>query len=224
MKYLLSFTLAATLFAQAPAANKVVPVEHAVPFGTVPGKLLLLGNSMVFYDDQQPESSFVVTRPAIEGLTAEGPTITVITRELVRNRSGEVRRLSFRVAAGGDPAPVTGWYASSNTTPNSATAPTSSSASDTNSYPVRHDKRFGGSTGRLLILDDMLSYESVSDVKSSRRWEYRSIKEIRQSNPYELEVKPFTGDSYNFKLEGTGMDPAAFKKIVDRVTAARTAR
>lgn len=232
MRHLLPLAFAtALLFAQTPTPNKAVVVEHAVPFGTVSGKLLLLGNSLVFYDDQQPENSFVVLRSAIESLTAEGLQITLQSRDSVRSRGGEVRRLSFRVPPGGDPSPVTGWFASA---PGVATpAPAGSTASpsaaaakptDSASYQVVHDKRIGSSTGRLLVTDDLLSYESISDVKASRRWEYRSIKEIRLPNPYELEVRPFEGDTYKFKLEGSGMDPAAYKKLVDRVTSARTGR
>jgi hypothetical protein len=237
MRYLLTITVAVTcLSAQVPSSNKAVAVEHAVPFGTVPGKILLLGNALVFYDDQQPESSFVVPRSAVESITAEGPVITLQAREAVKSRSGEVRRLSFRVPPGGDPAPVTAWFATTPstmaggsglvTTPTPAPASTGAArASDaTASYQVIHDKRIGSSTGRLMVNDEMLSYESISDVKASRRWEYRSIKEIRQPNPYELEVKPFEGDAYKFKLEGSGMDPAAYKKLVDRVTAARTGK
>lgn len=241
MRYLLTLACITTaLLAQAPGANRAIAVEHAVPFGTVTGKILLLGNSLVFYDDQQPESSFVVPRGAIESLTAEGPMITLQSRELVKSRSGDVRRLSFRVPPGGDPAPVTGWFTATVATtgapagssgmpgPAAATGAAMSSPAKpgdaANSYQVIHDKRIGSSTGRLLVSEEMLSYESISDVKASRRWEYRSIKEIRHPNPYELEVKPFEGDAYKFKLEGSGMDPAAYKKLVDRVTAARTGK
>jgi hypothetical protein len=227
MKYLLSLACTATLlFAQTPATNKAVAVEHAVPFGTVTGKLLLLGNYVIFLDEQQPESSFVVPRASIESLNAEGPTITVQTREPIRNRTGDVRRLSFRVAAGGDPAAVTGWYATAS--PGSAPATTTNAgaakSADSGTYQAKHDHRIGACTGRLLVGDQLLSYESIDNVNDSRRWEYKSIKEISHPNPYEIEIKPFEGGSYKLKLEGSGMDPAAFKQLVDRVTQARAGR
>src|SRR6185295_16392945 len=92
------------------ATGSALAVEHSVPFGTVTGKLLLLGNYLVFVDEQQPNASFVVAKAAIENLKADGPEITVQTRESIRNRSGEVTRLSFRVALGADPGVVTSWY------------------------------------------------------------------------------------------------------------------
>ena len=229
MRYSLLLTcLAMSLCAQTPTPNKAIVVEHAVPFGTVTGKLLMLGNSLVFYDDQQPESSLVIARSAVQSLTVEGPTITVQTRDTVRSRSGEIRQLSFRVSAGGDAAPATTWFSATAPgadtpalAPKSSTAKAAAKANEPTSYQVVQDKRIGSTEGRLLVGEDMVSYESISDVKASRRWEYRSLKEIRLPNPYQLEVRPFEGDAYKFKLEGSGMDPAAFKQLVDRVTAAR---
>jgi len=70
----------------------------------------------------------------------------------------------------------------------------------------------------------MVSFESVDAADHSRRWEYRSIKEIRNPNPYELEITPFSGGSYKLLLDGSSIDPAVFKQIVDRVAAARAGR
>ncbi|MGQ9916337.1 MAG: hypothetical protein ACUVS7_02870 [Bryobacteraceae bacterium] len=36
----------------APPPGKALAVEHAVPFGQIPGKLLLYGNYLVFMDDE----------------------------------------------------------------------------------------------------------------------------------------------------------------------------
>jgi hypothetical protein len=209
--------------AQTAATGSAVAVEHSVPFGTIPGRLLLLGNYLVFVDEQQPDASFVVARSAIETLNADGPAITVQTSEGIRNRSGEVRRLSFRVVPGVDPAVVTSWYGGGVATASRA-APAAASATPaagTTSYQVRHNHRFGDCRGRLIVAPDQMSYESVSSVNHSRRWQYRAIKETELSNPYELVIKPFTGGTYKLRFDGTGMDPAAYKELVDRVTASR---
>jgi hypothetical protein len=219
------FTLSAlSTSAQPVSAPNVLAVEHSVPFGTVTGKLLLLGNYMVFVDEQQMGSSFVVAKTAIENLSADGLVINLQTRESVRNRSGEVRRLNFRVAAGTDPAMVTTWYGSG-----SPSQPLSSSASpapsaDGPTYQARHNHRIGSCRGRLIVAANQLMFESVENVSHSRRWEYKSIKEMKNSNPYELEVKPFTGGDYEFVLDGNGIDPAGYKTLVDKVTAARAGR
>ena len=224
MKLLLSLACTATLlFAQTPVSNRSVAVEHAVPFGTVPGKLLVLDNYLVFFDEQQPESSFVMAKAAVEGVTAEGATISVRMRESLRNRTGEVRNLSFRVLPGGDPAPVAAWFGSGSSGP-SVAAMSKPGAVESGTYQATHDHRIGRCTGRLIVGPEFLSYESIDDVNHSRRWEYKSIKETKHPNPYSIEIKPFEGSNYELKLEGSGMDPAAFKQLVDRITNARTRR
>lgn len=128
--------------AQTTAAGSAVAVDHSVPFGTVPGKLLLVGNYLVFVDEQQPSASFVIPKSTIENLNADGTEITVQTNEVVRNRSGEVRRLSFRVGSGTDLAVVTSWYGSGmGATPLGAS--TGTSTPGTTTYQARHDHRFG---------------------------------------------------------------------------------
>ncbi len=212
--------------AQTAHTGSAVAVEHSVPFGTVPGRLLLLGRYLVFVDDQQPDASFVVAKSVIETLNADGPAITVQTSEGIWNRSGEVRRLSFRVGPGGDPALVTSWYGGGAAMDSSATraAPSAAPAAAAAIYQVRHDHRFGECRGRLIITPDQVSYESVSSVSHSRRWEYREIKETNLSNPYDLEIKTFNGGTYKLHFDGAGMDPAAYRDLVDRVTSARANR
>jgi hypothetical protein len=230
---ILSLVMAAMPAAAQQAPNpSPLAVELAVPFGTVSGKLLLLGNHMVFLDEQQPETSIVVPKGVIERLTADGATIAIQTKEPVRGRSGELRILNFRVSTGGDPAVVTTWFGSGagKAAQAAPAAPGSqapaaaavSAATETVTYQARHNHRIGDCKGRLLFTADQVSYESVDNVSHSRRWEYKSIKETSLPNPYELELKPFSGGTYKFFLDGSGMDPAAYKSLVDRVVAART--
>ncbi|MCW5979082.1 MAG: hypothetical protein KIT09_13460 [Bryobacteraceae bacterium] len=219
--------LGLSLKAQAPGTGRALSVEHAVPFGTIAGKLLLVGNYLVFVDEQQPEASFVVSKGAIERLTAEGAEITVLTRDSVRNRTGEVKRLSFRVAPGTDPALVTGWYgtgvsASAPAAPPSPSAP--ASGGDVLTYSANHNHRIGECRGRLIVTPDQVSFESVESISHSRRWDYRSIREIKMDNPYQIEIRAFTGGNYKIRLEGDGMDPDVYKTLVDRVAMARAGR
>ncbi|HUG82550.1 MAG TPA: hypothetical protein VML01_12855 [Bryobacterales bacterium] len=222
------FLLAAAVPVMAQTANtgSVVAVEHSVPFGTLTGKLLLLGDHLVFVDEHQLSASFVVPRSVIDTLSADGSAITVQTKEGVRNRSGEVTRLSFRVVPGHDPAVVTSWYGSGMglASPAASVAPSAVSAAGTTTYQAVHNHTFGKCDGRFIIAADQVSYESVSSVSHSRRWQYRTIKEVKLSNPYELEIKPFSGGDYKLRFDGKGMDPGAYKQLVDRVTAARAKR
>ena len=210
---------------QALPQGRALAVEHAVPFGQIAGKLLLYGEYLVFVDDGQPADSFVVPRASIESLDADGSLITIQLRDPVRNRSGETRRVSFR-ALDGDPGPVTGWFSAraGAGAPGETRAAESPAPEGAKVFQARHNHRIGSCNGRLLVTADQVSYESTDSVSHSRRWPLKQIREISLPNPYELNVRPFNGGNYKLMLEGSGMDPATFKELVDRVASARALR
>ncbi|GIU77687.1 MAG: hypothetical protein KatS3mg005_0925 [Bryobacteraceae bacterium] len=213
---------ACSMAAEAVPPGRALAVEHAVPFGQIQGKLILYADYLVFVDEAQPADSFVAPKASIESLSADGAMITVQLKDAVRNRSGEVRRLSFR-ALDGDPGPVTSWFGSGGAP---AAAPASSAAAQSvpegaKVFPASHNHRIGSCSGRLLITADRLSYESTDAVSHSRRWELKQIRDISLPNPYELNVRAFGEGNYKIRLEGSGMDPQTYKELVDRITAAR---
>ena len=216
--------MAAVAPAQSVSQGSVVTVQRAVPFGTAAGRLLLLGTYLVFVDDQQPASSLVVARSDMETLTADGDSITVQLPVPIRDQSGSGNRLIFRADQAADTSVVTAWYTKAGSLASGGTGSTGTSPADNDSYAVQHDHLRGSCKGRLIVTPAQLSFESVDKVDHSRRWEYTAIKEIALPNPYELEVKPFSGGNYKFKLDGSGMTPGAFRVLVDRVTSARSGK
>ncbi len=226
------FAIAFVLVFASAAVGQVSPgrslaVEHSVPFGQIQGKLILYGDYLVFVDETQPADSFVAPRSAIESLSADGANITIQLTQPVRNRSGEVRRLSFR-ALEGDPGPVTSWYSSRPAAAAGAAASAAPAAAGAapapegaKVFPASHNHRIGSCSGRLLITDDRVSYESTDSVSHSRRWELKQIREITLPNPYEINIRAFGEANYKLRLEGSGMDPATYKELVDRIAAAR---
>ena len=159
----------------------------------------------------------------MENVTAETGTITVKTREPFRDRSGSSDRVIFRASQATDAALVTTWYAVAGSGGASSSAARNAPTNEgETSYQARHDHLRGTCKGRLLVTATQINFESTDQVDHSRRWEYDAIKEIAQTNPYELEVKPFVGGSYKFLLDGSGMTPAAYRALVDKVTAARS--
>lgn len=220
---LVAFTAAAQ---SGSTVARSVPVERAIPFGTTTGKLLLLGNHIVYVDDQKVDSSFAATKSELSGITSDGANITVQFRDPIQDGSGSSSRAVFRAIVPTDAASVTSWYgtgapAASSAAGGTSSTPAMTTATTTETFEARHDHFRGSCKGRLIVSPTQLSYESVDDVGHSRRWEYSSIQEIKQKNPYELEVKPFTGGTYKLYIDGSGMLPATFKTLVDRVTAAR---
>jgi hypothetical protein len=203
---------------------EVKKAELSVPFGTVNGTAVLVGDYLVFIDEQQVESSFAIARSEIAKITSEGRGVNIETRLPIRDRSGERSQFTVRLSEG-DLATLMNWsrMTPTTTTVAAASVPAVRSAEQM-SYPAEFTQFIGrNSRGRLMVTADMLAYESIDNVQSSRRWQFKDIKEIKLKNPYEIEIEPFVGDRYNLKLEGKGMDTGDFKTIVDRITAARIA-
>lgn len=227
---LAAFLLCANGVLLAQTKIEVKKAELSVPFGTVSGTAVLVGDYLVFIDEKQVESSFAIARSDIQNISTEGSGINIETRQPIRDRSGERTRFSVRLSERDDLVTLVNW---SKMTPNQTTARTTPGPTTTTvggnaeqmSFPAEFTQLFGrNSTGRLLVTGEMIAYESVDHVASSRRWQFKDIKEIKLKNPYEIEINPFTGDQYNLRLEGKGMDSSEFKVIVDRITAARIGR
>jgi hypothetical protein len=207
---------------------EVKKAELSVPFGTVKGTAVLVGDYLVFIDEQQVQSSFAIARSEIQKITSEERGVNIETRQPIRDRSGERSQFTVRLSEG-DLATLMNW---SRMTPTATPATTAVAAAsvpavrtaEQMSYPAEFTQFVGrNSRGRLMVTADMVAYESIDNVQSSRRWQFKDIKEIKLKNPYEIEIQPFVGDRYNLKLEGKGMDAGDFKTIVDRITTARIA-
>ncbi len=207
---------------------EVNQVELSVPFGTVDGKIVLVGDYLVFIDDEQSRSSFAIPRREIQDITSDAGVVVIETRQAIRDRSGDRTRFSFRLVEG-TMATLTNWSRMTDETTAGTTsvADVSGSAgsdSEQRTYQARHNHRLGSCNGRLIINDEMIAYESTDRIEDSRRWQLADIKELHQPNPYEIEIDPFVGGQYRFFLEGTAMNGQEFSALVDRVTAARVAR
>ncbi len=233
--YLLSVAFAGLLNAQ--NAVQVQKAELSIPFGTVPGKLVSVGDYLVFVDDEKPENSFAVSRTDVRNVTSEKDTITLATSKPVRDRSGERSQFVFRVADPSALASLAIWSKSQNPMPPAPTspgpAPSTPAASGSPApapagpgiYEARH-KHFprGSCNGRLIITDKQVNYESVSKLDDSRRWELKDIKEVKRDSPYEIKIVPFVGHEYNLEIPGSGMDAAEYKTLLDRIAQARAAQ
>ncbi len=211
----------------AQTSVEVKKAELSVPFGSIYGKVALVGEYLVFIDDDQTQSSFAIARNQIQNITSDGGMVRITTRQPIRDRSGERSQFSLRLIEG-DLVTLINWsQAAPGTNTAAAAGSGAAAASDSKqmSFPAEYTRRFGRSSrGRLIVNDDIIAYESTDRLDTSRRWQYRDIKTIKLKNPYEIEIDPFIGGKYTLKLSGKGMDNGEFKTIVDRVTAARVSR
>jgi len=211
----------------ADSGVQVMKAELSIPFGTVSGKLLLVKEYLVFVDDEKSESSFAVSRKDMRDLSREGEVVVLETLQPVRDRSGERSRLSFRVGEE-SAALLSAWFKSAETPAAPPSKAGESRVSESHSDKVYEAEHihfpFGNCRGRVLASATQLAFESLTDVSHSRQWPFFDIKQLDRKGPYELEVKRFAGSDYKFKLRGQGMDIEDYKKLGDRIAAARAAR
>ncbi len=228
---LLIFTLGLSVAAQTPV--KVQKAELSIPFGVVKGKLIAVGETLVFLDEETPDASFAIEKASIRTMTEQDGVITIDTSRPIKDRSGERSRLALRLTEGNGAA-MTAWYAtngaSSSAEPTAiktaaATAPASADLSGTKVYQARQTRfPFGNTDGKLVISETEIAFEGLDDIKRSQRWSYQDIKEIKQTSTYLIEIVPFRGDKYKLELQGEGMSSAQFKALENRIAAARTTK
>jgi hypothetical protein len=235
---LMMLVIGAAAMAQAPV--KVQKAELSIPFGVVKGKLIAVGETLVFVDEETPDASFSIEKATIRNFSEADGVITIDTNRPIKDRSGERSKLAFRLSEGNG-AGLAAWFrdpASMATKPNgdasaaktstvTSASPAGTSADSVASkvYQARQ-KRFpmGSTDGKLVLSENEIAFESLNDIKRSQRWSYRDIKEIKQESTYLIEIVPFRGDKYKLELQGEGMSSAQFKALEDRIAAARTTK
>ena len=99
----------ATGSVMAQTAVQVQKADLAIPFGSASGKIITVGDYLVFIDDDKPDKSFSIAKNEIENLTDENGVITIETRHPIQDRSGEQSQVSFRLADMAGGAALTRW-------------------------------------------------------------------------------------------------------------------
>jgi hypothetical protein len=87
---------------------------------------------------------------------------------------------------------------------------------------VIFDVRYHDDRGKLVVTTKGVNFEDVSDAKHSRSWSYAQVKGLKRNGSNEIKIEPFSGDSYEFRLEGPAMSDAIYQMIGDRIVAARS--
>jgi hypothetical protein len=192
----------------------------------VTGRIAVLPDSIVFLDDEKPEASFFATRAMISAVTPDAESVTVQLNKEVRDRSGSTTRVILRLTAASEATAIQRWFASAPAVAAKAGTPAGGTTGTAGTLTFRAQKKKmlrGKTDGKLIVDDTRIMFESTDVASDSRRWELKEIKELKNKNPYELEIRPFRGDTYELQLTDA-MDQAQFREIVDRVTKSRTER
>ncbi len=238
---LVILAMSVAVLAQAPV--KVQRAELSIPFGVVKGRIIAVGDTLVFVDEETPDASFSILKSTIQNFSESDGVITIDTNRPIKDRSGERSKLAFRLSEGNG-AGLAAWFkdpasmvtttvksssdASSAKTVTSTVSQSSGMSSDNATSKVyqARQKRFpvGSTDGKFVISENEIAFESLNDIKRSQRWSYQDIKEIKQESTYLIEIVPFRGDKYKLELQGEGISSAQFKALTDRIASARTVK
>jgi hypothetical protein len=82
------------------------------------------------------------------------------------------------------------------------------------------DVRNGDQTGKLMIKDTELAFESLTDARHSRTWKYADIRSLEKPKS-ELRVKPNKGSRYDFQFKDKKLRDRLYAMITDKILAAR---
>jgi hypothetical protein len=83
------------------------------------------------------------------------------------------------------------------------------------------DVRYHDDRGKLVLNEQSVRFEDISEAKHSHTWTYGQIKELKRQGGNEIKIEPFSGDSMELHLEGPAMSDAVYNTIADRIVAAR---
>ena len=223
MKTLVGLIVVALAVAPVWAQTDVTasPAELAIPFGVAAGKVVIIGEDLVFVNDQDPASSFAISRSNLVEAAFKDQVLTVRTREKIGDRS----EFAFRTTDTEFAEAALSWGERS-VTPREAVAaasPAPSAESFRFAYDVENKRGMFSKNdrGRLIVTEDRMTYESVTDADESEQWDLKDIKEVKRKNPYKLEVVPFVGGAYTFNLLRDGMSTRDYKTIIDRMADLR---
>src|SRR6266568_844825 len=95
----------------AGAADRVIvhPAQLAGPYGSDTGKLVIVGNQMVFVDDVNPANSFVIPRTDIRGYNVSNGMVTFNMQQPYTLPMGSGSALVLRFMEPNSPNEIATW-------------------------------------------------------------------------------------------------------------------
>ena len=214
MKHLLLLTLAAGLSLQAADQLTVHKIQLHSSSGTINGKVVGVGDHLIFIDDDQPQKSFLIPRGDIRTARNDNNTIVVEMARPVTDRFGTRSNLEIRLV---DPA--TGAVLSK-----SLGVPVERGRTETiYSLDVRHDhKGHGHCEGKLIADDTRIRFESVGQASHSQNWTYDQLERfVTERDNAILRVDPVNGETYDFNVANGATAGAMHKLVSGKIVAAR---
>ncbi len=221
--FILSAALAMLSFPFArPAAAvervMVHPAQVTTPYGSEPGKLVTIGNQMIFVDDANPANSFALMRSEITNLNISNGLMTMSLAQPFTSPFGSGPMLTVRLLDS-NPGDLMSWMTGPSASTGEASRAVVDPLANTYEYTVKHDD----DEGRLIITPVDVRFESFNHPKHSRAWTYNSIKKLTSdADDREVKLEPYDSDTYKFKILGSRtLTQDVYTMVRERIEAAR---
>lgn len=196
------------------------------------GRLVRVGNSLVFLDDRNFGAPLSIDRSNIQSADQEGGVLSVYTRRQLRYGGLTERHFAFQLFSG-NCYPMATWFC--------GRATPIRRYREGNYYPYREANYYRSTPsrrvywakqkrtwrsdigGRLIISYRSIEFEDADDGGHTKRWALKDLKDIELEGRRVLKVTPLGSDSYTFELRDRGISPAEFRSIRNRIYRANYA-
>ena len=193
-------------------------VQLAGTMGADNGHLVLAGDQLIFVDDTNPSGSFAIPKTDVRNLDLNNGILTITMSRPFTNMYGERSDVVLRVFDPSSPGLVADWLGMPITTMGEAARVNPGAPPVDATFDATHD----GHHGQLIVSANGVSWQDLTDTNHSRSWNYSQIKELKRENGNtELEIKPYNGDNYKFRINGPFMNDTVYNLVANRIVTAR---
>ena len=188
----------------------------ATPSGTINGKVVGTGDTLVFVDDSNPSNSFTLHRGEVQQYRTEDGAVVV---EMVRpssDRAGTDSNVRITVTDPANTTTLTKWLSVPVERARTVT---------TYSTDVRHDhKGKGHCSGKLIADDTGLRFESVTEASHSQSWNYNDLRSFDKEKDHSLlKVTGRDGETEQFNTVNGATAGALYNLVAQKIVNARPA-
>jgi hypothetical protein len=89
--------------------------------------------------------------------------------------------------------------------------------------PTVIDVRNGDQKGKLMIGDNDIAFESLTDAKHSRTWKYADIRTFEKRIWKGIRLRPFKGSRYDFQFDSGANRDRIYTLVSQKIVDARRA-
>lgn len=195
--------------------------------GRVRVKAVLVRDTLVFVDDDNPNESFSIDRTNILRLNDQSPILTIHTRRAVRYRARDSMQFDFQLSSGfqvnypsGNCVSMAAWLRNAQRRQITTSAPPRM-----RTFWVKLRRNLNRDIeGNLEILDKTIAFKPNREAEYLYRWDLREINHVKRKSPYVLEITTSNDDTYTFELQNRAISPNEIYAIRDRIAKLRLGR